>query len=57
MAPSVLSRFQKSYTYCEINSTNQAIKDYYLLPNDENDVILVMRSINADKFKSDLLVF
>jgi hypothetical protein len=57
LAPSLIKRFQKTYTYCEINSTNQAIKDYYLLPTDESDVILVIRSINADKFKSDLLVF
>jgi hypothetical protein len=55
--PTLTSRFSKSYTYCQNKTSTQTIQDYYLFPTDESDVILVLRTINADKFKSDFLVF
>jgi hypothetical protein len=55
--PSLTSRFSKSYTYCNTTAPTQNVSDYYLFPNDESDVILVIRTTNPTFFKSELLLF
>jgi hypothetical protein len=55
--PTLVSRFTKSYTYCNTTTTSQNVSDYYLFPTDESDVIVVVRTTNPTNFKSELLIF